>query len=162
MLKAAVVRKLKGSLAEVKRHALRLLYYRSRSRKEMLQRLGRKRFRQDHITAVIDSLEKSKLINDDLLASDLFRYCIERKQLGPGGIRMFLAKRGIPEKLIDRTMSDHTIEMEELSARALIDKKIGALRKYPDNVIKRRLWGMLQRRGYSFSSISKALREKGL
>ena len=150
---------MKDSIAEVRGYALRLLSYRSRSRKEMLQRLGKKDFDQDHIADVMDFLERAKLINDEVLASDLFRQSTERKYLGCRGVRMFLAKRGIPKELIDRTMSDHTNEMEELSARNFIEKKMDSLSRHPDKVIKRRLWGMLQRRGYSISVISKVFRE---
>lgn len=125
----------------------------------MLQRLGKKGFDQYHIADVMDFLERAKLINDEVLASDLFRQSTERKYLGCRGVRMFLAKRGIPDELIDRTMSAHTSEMEGLSARNFIEKKMDSLSRHPDKVIKRRLWGMLQRRGYSFSVISKVFRE---
>ncbi|UCH81582.1 MAG: regulatory protein RecX [Nitrospiraceae bacterium] len=153
---------MKGSLAEVRRYALRLLNYRSRSRKEMLERLGKKGFDQDHITHVMDFLEKADLLNDEILASDLFRQSTERRYLGSRGVRMFLAKRGIPKDLIDKTMSDHTTEMEEVSALKCIEKKIGSLIRKPDHVKKRRLWGMLERRGYSGSVINRALRKVNL
>ena len=157
--KGKAVRRLKGSLAEVRGYALRLLNYRSRSRKEMLERLGKKGFDQDHIKDVMGFLERAKLINDEALASDLFRQSTERKYLGCMGVRMFLSSRGIPKELIDKTMSEHTREMEELSARNFIDKKMNSLSRHSDNVIKRRLWGMLQRRGYSITVISKIFRE---
>ena len=157
--KGKAVRRLKGSLAEVRGYALRLLNYRSRSRKEMLERLGKKGFDQDHINDVMDFLERVKLINDEVLASDLFRQSTERKYLGGRGVRMFLSRRGIPKELIDKTMSEHTSDMEEISARNFIEKKLDSFSRYPDNVVKRRLWGMLQRRGYSISVISKVFRE---
>jgi regulatory protein len=157
--KGEAVLRLKGSLAEVRGYALRLLNYRARSRKEMLERLKKKGFDQDHINNVMAFLERAKLINDELLASDLFRQSTERKYLGCMGVRIFLSSRGIPKGLIDKTMSEHTREMEELSARNFIEKKLGSLSRHPDNVVKRRLWGMLQRRGYSISVISRIFRE---
>jgi regulatory protein len=150
---------LKGSLAEVRGYALRLLNYRSRSRKEMMERLGKKGFDQDRIDNVMEFLERAKLINDEALAADLLRQATERKYLGCRGVRMFLSKRGISKDLIDKTMSEHTRETEELSARNFIEKKVNSLSRHPANVVKRRLWGMLQRRGYSFSVISKVFRE---
>ncbi len=157
--KGKAVRRLKGSLAEVRGYALRLLNYRSRSRKEMRERLGDRGFNQEHINDVMDFLERAKLINDEVLASDLLRQSTERKYLGGRGVRMFLSKRGIPKQLIDKTMLAHTMEMEELSARNFIEKKLHSLSRHPDNVVKRKLWGMLQRRGYSISLISKLFRE---
>ncbi len=154
--------RLKGSLAEVRSYALRLLNYRSRSRKEMLERLGKKGFDQDHITDVMNFLERTKLVNDELLAADLFRQSTERKYLGRRGVIMFLARRGISEELIHETMSGHTSHMEEVSARNFIEKKVDSLSRHPEHVVKRRLWGMLQRRGYSASVISKVFREREL
>lgn len=128
----------------------------------MLERLGKRGFDQDHINDVMKFLERAKLINDEVLAADLLRQSTERKYLGGWGVRMFLSKRGIPKELIDKTMIEHTREMEELSARNFIEKKLGSLSRHPDNVVKRRLWGMLQRRGYSISVISKVFRETEL
>ncbi len=125
----------------------------------MRERLGGKGFDQEHINDVMDFLDRAKLINDEVLASDLLKQSTERKYLGGRGVRMFLSKRGISKELIDKTMLAHTREMEELSARNFIEKKLGSLRRHPDNVVKRRLWGMLQRRGYSISVISKLFRE---
>ena len=100
--KGKAVRRLKGSLAEVRGYALKLLNYRSRSRKEMRERLGKKGFDQDHINDVMEFLERAKLINDELLASDLFRLSTERKYLGCMGVRIFLTSRGIPKELTIR------------------------------------------------------------
>ena len=111
ILKGEAVLRLKGSLAEVRGYALRLLNYRARSRKEMLERLEKKGFDQDHIKNVMDFLERTKLINDEALASDLYRQSTERKYLGCRGVRMFLFRRGIPKDLIDKTMSEHTGEV---------------------------------------------------
>ena len=160
--KGEAVRRLKGSLAEVRGYALKLLNYRSRSRREMLERLEKKGFDPDHIKDVMGFLERAKLINDEILASDLFRQSTERKYLGCMGVRMFLSNRGIPKDFIDKTMSEHTSDMEEMSARNFIEKKLDSLSRHPDNVVKRRLWGMLQRRGYSISVISKVFSEIGL
>jgi SOS response regulatory protein OraA/RecX len=40
--------------------------------------------------------------------------------------------------------------MEEKTAAEFAGRKMRALAKHPENVIRRRLWGMLQRRGFSY------------
>ncbi len=96
-------------------------------------------------------------MNDAVLASELFRYSIEKKSLGKKGIKMFLAKRWIDKKLIDKTLSFHTTEMEEKTAQRFIEKKLRSMKSYPEDIVKRRLWGMLQRRGFTSEAINKAV-----
>ena len=55
---------MKGSRADAKTYALKLLGYRSRSKKEMLERLKRKGFESGQINAAIKFLEDTDLIND--------------------------------------------------------------------------------------------------
>ncbi|MEF9426766.1 MAG: RecX family transcriptional regulator [Candidatus Mariimomonas ferrooxydans] len=55
-------------------------------------------------------------------------------------------------------MSTHTGEMEKDAALKIVEKKLKALKKYPENIIRRRLWGMLKRRGFSSDTINMAVR----
>ncbi len=55
---------MKGSRADAKAYALRLLSYRSRSKKEMFERLERKGFDSGEINRAVKSLEDTGLIND--------------------------------------------------------------------------------------------------
>jgi regulatory protein len=123
----------------------------------MLDRLNRKGFDSGQIDSTVRFLEETGLINDNALAADLLKYSMQYKPLGKKGIRMFLIKRGIDKELIDFTISTHTSDMEEKSAHELIQRKLRTLKNHPENVIKRRLWGMLQRRGFSGKVIYKAI-----
>lgn len=152
--KIKVCQGLKGSQAEAKNYALRLLSYRSRSRKEMFEKLRRKGFDSRQIKSAVESLENAGLIKDEALAKELFRNAAERKYLGRKGIEMFLSGRGIQREIIDETMLIHTKEMEKDSARKIVEKKLKALKKYPGNIIRRRLWGMLEFRGFSADIIN--------
>ena len=148
---------MKGTPADIKTAALKLLSYRARSRKEMAEKLQRKGFDSVQIEGVIRLLETAGLINDSALAVDLLRYSVERKSLGNKGIRVFLASRGIERGLIDKTLSAHSPESEENAARAFAERRLKTLKKYPPEVIKRRLWGMLQRRGFSSEVVNKTV-----
>lgn len=147
----------KDSATKARAYALKLLSYRSRSRKEMVERLVKKGFASTEINSTVKFLEDIDLINDRALASDLFRHSIESRSLGKRGIRTFLFKRGIDKDLIDEALSNHTTEIEERSAFEFAGRKLNALKRHPENVIRRRLWGMLQRRGYSIDVIKRTV-----
>ncbi len=144
-------------IAEAKAYALKLLSYRSRSRKEMREKLRRKGFNNEQINSTIEFLENSGLISDEALASELFRHSLERKSLGKKGIEMFLSIRGIDKRLINKTLSTYTTETEVKAARKFVKRKLKTLENYPENVVKRKLWGMLQRRGFATEVINKAV-----
>ncbi|MBI5665645.1 MAG: regulatory protein RecX [Nitrospirae bacterium] len=148
---------MKGPLTDIKTAALKLLSYRARSKKEMAEKLQRKGFAGDHIEDVIKLLETAGLINDSALAAELLRYSVERKSLGNKGIRAFLAGRGIDRELIDKTLMTHSPESEENAALEFAERKLKILKRHPPDVIKRRLWGMLQRRGFSSEVVSKTV-----
>lgn len=148
---------MKGSDAEAKAYALKLLSYRSRSRRELRDRLKRKGFGDEQINTAVLSLERIGLINDEQLAQQLLRYSTETKPLGKKGLDALLAKRGIDKELVSRTLSSHTKDTEEESAQLFVEKKLRSLKNYPADVVKRRLWGMLSRRGFSAGVIQKVV-----
>jgi regulatory protein len=149
---------LKDSRAEAKTYALKLLSYRSRSRKEMLDKLKRKGFSATLSKSTINFLEGAGLMDDKALASELFSFSTENKHLGKRGIRMFMTERGISKELIDKILSKHSFEMEEKAAKEFLDNKLRTLQNYPNNVIKQRIWSMLQRRGFSFDVMNRVIR----
>ena len=150
-------RKLKDSPAEARSYAFKLLSYRARSIKEMSEKLCRKGFHEDNIASTIEYLIEIGLMNDESLASDLYRLTTDYKSLGKSGIKTFLMKRGINKDLVDETLAEHTSEMEEKTAMEFAEKRMGILKKYPRDVIKRRLWGLLQRRGFSYDVIKRVV-----
>ncbi len=123
----------------------------------MLLRLKIKGFEDGRINDTIKFLEDAGLLSDEALASQLFRHSVEDRHLGGKGIRAFLIKRGLDKELVEKTLLLHTVEMEEESARKLVERKLRAMRGHPGNVIRRRLWGMLQRRGFSGDVISRVV-----
>lgn len=148
---------MKGFRNDAKTCALKLLSYRSRSRKEIFDRLKRKGFSVKEIEATIHFLENAGLISDEALSKELFRYSVERKSLGKKGIEAFLSRRGIDKELIHKELSIYTKDIEAESAAGFTEKKLKSLDKYPKEIIRRRLWGMLQRRGFSIEAIKKVI-----
>lgn len=147
-----------GSATEAKRYALKLLHYRSRSEKEIIQRLKRKGFDDNHINDTVEFLKNAELIKDNVLASELFRNATENKLLGRKGIQAFLSNRGIKKDLAAEALSCLSEDTEKETALRLVEKKMKVLRNHPKNVIKRRLWGMLERRGFSAGVINTVIK----
>jgi regulatory protein len=150
---------LRDSLAEAKKYALKLINYRPRSKREIIERLKGRGFSRELIGVTVEFLEKAGLINDRILAPELFRSAVEKKCLGRKGIEMFLSKRGVGRELINEVLSNHTIDLEKEAASRLVKKKLKTLRNYPQEVVKRRLCGMLQRRGFSSDVIRTVVKD---
>ncbi len=146
---------------EARRYSLRLLSYRARSEKEIRDRLGRKGFGEKSIAAAVRSLREAGFINDAALAEQLRRQAIEVKLLGFGSARAYMMKRGLPGEVIESILEPDEDE-ELLNAQKLVDKKLKTMGNYLTADERRKLWNFLARRGYSFGTIRKALKESGI
>ncbi|MBI5027026.1 MAG: regulatory protein RecX, partial [Nitrospirae bacterium] len=137
---------------------LRLLSYRSRSRKELTERLVQKGFDADTVDSIVAALEQEGLVRDNALASELLRVAVEGKGLGREGVRALLIKRGIERELIKETLSGLTKETEEETALRLVEKKLKTLKVCPEDTVRQKLWGLLKRRGFSTDVINTAFK----
>lgn len=149
----------KDSAAKAKAYALKLLNYRSRSCREMRERLERKGFAGQEIEAVMDALARVGLLDDRACAGELALYAWEKKHLGRKGVSAFLSRRGFDRKLITQVLSTHTESLEEYHAREFVKKKIRSMKDYPADVLRRRLWGMLARRGFQSDVASRVIKD---
>lgn len=133
-------------------YALKLLSYRGRSERELINRLSIKGYSDEEIKKSLEELKDIGLIDDRKIALDFKNYAKETKKLGSMGIRNFLLSRGIPIDVIEEICDDND---EEEDAYELIQKRI---RNLEDEKAKKRIYSLLQRRGYSFETIRKVLR----
>jgi regulatory protein len=125
----------------------------------MKWRLEKKGYSEDETNETLHFLKQTGLIEDRLLALGLLRDAIERRHLGRKGIEAFLYQRGIDRDLINELLFHHTNEVEIETAKRLIEKKIKRLKNHPKDIVRRRLIGMLRRRGLSTDVIKRALTE---
>lgn len=132
-------------------YSLKLLSYRGRSERELINRLLMKGYSDDEIKGTLRQLKDKGLIDDRKLALDFMNYAKETKKLGSIGTRNFLLSRGIPEDII-RDFSDDITDEEENALR-LIEKRNFRVGE------KRKVYSLLQRKGYSFETIRKVLRK---
>ncbi|MFZ5998157.1 MAG: regulatory protein RecX [Nitrospirota bacterium] len=140
------------------KYAFKLLGYRDRSEKELQEKLARKGFSNGTINKTIDFFKEKGFINDRKLAAALRRDAVERRHLGKRGVRGLLLKRGLTGDVAD-TLSDDEDEAAYVdAARQLIEKKLRHLKQFDEETIKRRLWGLLARRGFSVENIRAAMK----
>ena len=143
---------------KARKYALKLLSYRGRSRKELEDRLKKKGFNDTVTSSTIHFLNDAELINDLSLAETLKREALSSKMLSQTGAKRYILAKGIPQEIIDRIFSnDEDIDIE--NAIRLMDKKMKALINYPPETARRRLYNLLLRRGYSYETIMKVLKE---
>lgn len=140
------------------RYAYRLLSYRDRSEKELAEKLKWKGFSEEIIQQAINHLSEKGFINDAALALSLRRIAEDARLLGNRGVRIFLHRRGISEELIKDVFTGNDSD-EIIRAEKVVGKKLKAVENYSDEEIKKKIWRFLVRKGYSFDTINKILRQ---
>ncbi|MDP3049017.1 MAG: regulatory protein RecX [Thermodesulfovibrionales bacterium] len=140
------------------RYAYRLLSYRDRSEKELTDKLKWKGFSEETIQQTINHLSEKGFIDDTALALSLRRIAEDARLLGNRGVRIFLHRRGIPENLIRDVFTDDDSD-ETIRAEKVVSKKLKTIENYSDEEIKKKMWRFLVRKGYTFDTINKILRQ---
>jgi regulatory protein len=149
---------LTDSAAKAKKYAFRLLGYRSRSEKELEDRLQQKGFSGDEISFALKQLKEAGYIDDYALAMDLKRQAYDHKLFGYARTKKLLIDRGVPVQIVNAALM-YDEEAETGKIRKLIGKKLRTLENYPADRRKKKLWDFLVRKGYSFSTINEVFRD---
>lgn len=150
---------LSGDVTKAKRIVFQLLKFRSRSRKEIEDRLKKKKFTREAINTVIDYFDKLDLINDEEFA---FGWMKSRliKPLGLRRISFELKQKGISEEIIEQAknnIKDNYREYEVVSELAA--GKLKKLKNIDSNKARARIYGFLIRRGFSIDVINEVVNE---
>lgn len=143
----------------VQKAALRLLNFKPRSESELRQRLVRKRFPAEAIESVIARFQKEGMLDDEKFARLYALSRIQSRVLGKGQIRRELTHRGISPALVTKAMGSIEDFDEFEAAKDLAARQAGRMKGLPPDAKKRRLHGMLLRRGFPAEVIFKVLRE---
>jgi regulatory protein len=137
------------------KYSLKLLGYRDRSMSEMRQKLTEKGFSNNVVDATLSYLEEKAFINDRKLAELLTRDAVERRHFGALGVRNYLIRRGIAKAIADEMSEADNNYLD--TARQLAEKRMRSMRHLDSGTIKRRLWGLLARRGFTSDEIRQVL-----
>ncbi|NIQ02971.1 MAG: hypothetical protein GWM98_09010 [Nitrospinaceae bacterium] len=138
--------------------ALRYLSYRDRSEAETAEYLGKKGCEDTCRDRALAFLKEHNYLNDRRFAEHWARSRVQNKQFGRYRVQQELIGKGLARDLVEETLDDvyGTVDERDL-ARAVVDKKLPALRDLDPAKRKRRLAGLLQRKGFSGDIIYQVL-----
>jgi regulatory protein len=137
------------SLKKAKNYAFLLLKFRTRSEKEIYQRLKKKKFNEEIIKKTISFLKDKNFIDDDYFA----KAWIESRLRRPLGLRRI--KEELRLKGIDKEIIDCQIEkvkegyLEEDIVLKLAKTRLSKLKGIEPQKAKSRIFSFLLRRGFS-------------
>ena len=151
-------------LGEVKQEcfdaAIRLLESRLHSRNEMQRKLSRREYGPAVIDAVLDDLVRLNYLDDARFAQTKALSAAQRKQHGRRRAIVELAKSGVDREVARRAVDAVYEVTDSLSiARELAKKQANRLSKLEPMVARRRLAGMLARRGFEYETIRPVIDE---
>ncbi|GAA4181230.1 regulatory protein RecX [Gryllotalpicola koreensis] len=137
--------------------SLHQLARRGMSRWELEQVLRKREVDEAAAEAELDRLESVGLLDDEALAVSLVYAARARKGQGRQAIERELRRRHIDDDAIAAALEDYDEEDELDRAIEVALKRVGQLRDVDDQTAERRLYGYLQRRGYSGEAVGIAV-----
>jgi regulatory protein len=140
--------------------AMKLLQRRMHSRVELQRKLMRKEYGDAIVNAVLDDLARLGYVDDERFARTKALSAAQHKQHGRRRAFMELIKSGVKGTVAGRAVEDVYDATDTLAiARQLAQKRAPSLRKLDPLVARRRLVGMLQRRGFNYDDIRPVIDE---
>jgi regulatory protein len=139
--------------------ALRKLTAQARTRRELDQALQKKNVPDEVAASVLDRLEEVGLVDDEAFAQDWVASRQQRRHLSRSALRRELQGKGVNRDLVDCALASIDTDDELAAARTLAAKKSMAMGGLEPPVRRRRLAGVLARRGFGGGIISMVLSE---
>lgn len=140
--------------------AMSYLQLRLHSRAELAKKLSRREYGEQVIAQVLDDLQRLGYVDDARFAKTKALSAAQHKQHGRRRALMELAKAGVERETASRAVEDVYDPHDSLAvARNLAQKKAASLRKLDPVVARRRLAGMLARRGFEYETIRPVIDE---
>jgi regulatory protein len=139
---------------------LSYLASRLHSRSELKTKLMRREFGASVVEAVLDELQRLGYVDDARFAANKAGILSARKHHGRRRALVELRKAGVSGEVASKALDEVYESTDPTSvARELALKQAPRLRKLDPAVAKRRLIGMLQRRGFDYEDIKPVVEE---
>lgn len=135
-----------------KEKALWLISYRDHSKKELADKI-RRTCDEDSAQKAVDRLEELGLVNDEGFARRYAEQLIFSKHMSKRGVSYELSRKGIDKELAQEILEDIDVDENE-EIKAVLEKKY---RNLDDEKTRRRAVAALQRLGYGWDSIRRAM-----
>jgi regulatory protein len=135
------------------------LVARAKSKGELLAHLKKRGVEDDVAQATIFRLQENGLINDSEFAKAWTQFRHTSKKLSKRIIAGELRTRGVDQSSIDEALDEIDDESEYRTAFSLGMKKYNTMSRLEPEVQIRRIQSLLQRKGFSFPTIARVIRE---
>lgn len=138
---------------------LRQLTNAPKSRAQLEQALAKRDCDPDVAAAVLDRLEEVGLVDDEAYAGMLVRSQQAGRGLARRALAQNLRQKGVADEVAEAVLDEVDPAAEEERARGLVEKRLRRLHGLDAVVQKRRLAGMLARKGYPSEVSMRVIRE---
>ena len=148
-----------AAIQKAKNYAFLLLKFRSRSEKEISQRLKKKKFEAQAINATVAFLKEKNFLDDRAFARAWIDSRL-KKPLGLRRIRQELKIKGIDNRIIDCQIGEVKEKYcEEAIVRGLAIKRMKISKGIDRQKAKGRVFSYLLRRGFSLDIVIEAVNQ---
>ena len=146
-------------LTRAKNAAYRFLSYRPRSRAEIEDKLRDKEFSEEIIQAVIVDLIRLGYVNDEQFAGQWARSRVRLSGFGRRRIELELKNKGVDREIVTQALGEAvTPDAERETAKRVASRKLETMKLLDQDTRRRRLAGVLERKGFSYDVIWEALK----
>ena len=130
---------------------LNQLNFMPRSRKELETALEKRHVEPDVAKSVLDRFEEIGMVDDAAYAELLIRSRCNTKRVSRSVLRQQLRQKGVNQEIIEEALLVVSDADELRMATELVERKARAMSRLEPEVRKRRLFGLLARKGYNTS-----------
>ena len=146
-------------MTQAKQKVFSLLKIRFRSEKELYDKLKQKKFPDEVIVETIVYFKKNGLIDDKQFAQKWIAARMARP-FGINRIRYELKNKGIADPVLQETLKEaFTGDAEEAIVSQLAQKQVAKYKNIDEEKKKERVYGFLLRRGFSQTSVLRAIKK---
>jgi regulatory protein len=140
--------------------AMKYLTGRLHSHSELKKKLSRQEYSPSMIDDVLEDLKRLGYIDDQRFAKTKALSAAQHKHHGPRRALMELMKSGVKRNVAEEAVGEVYESNDNIAAaRQLAQKQAARLKKLDPQVARRRLAGMLARRGFDYDSIKPVIEE---
>jgi regulatory protein len=137
--------------SEARNIVLNQLNFMPRSRRELETTLAKRHIEPDVAKSVLDRFEEIGMVDDAAFAELLIRSRCNTKRVSRSVLRQQLRQKGVDQEIIEAALTVISDSDELRMATELVERKARSMSRLKPEVRKRRLFGLLARKGYNTS-----------
>lgn len=137
--------------SEARNIVLNQLNFMPRSRRELETTLAKRHIEPDVAKSVLDRFEEIGMVDDAAFAELLIRSRCNTKRVSRSVLRQQLRQKGVDQEIIEAALTVISDADELRMATELVERKVRSMSRLEPEVRKRRLFGLLARKGYNTS-----------